>query len=61
MHFVSFIVALVLFIIAAYLFGWGLVKLHQDNRKARGLITGAFYVGLLVIIIPAILLGFFNL
>ena len=61
MYFVSFIVALVLFIIAACLFGWGLVRLHEDNQKARGLISSSFLVGLLVIIIPAILFGFFNL
>ncbi len=61
MHFVSFIVALVLFVIAACLFGMGLVKLHENNGKARGLISSAFIVGLFVIIVPAILFGFFNL
>jgi hypothetical protein len=61
MHLVSFIVALVLFIIAACLFGVGLVRLHEDNRNARGLISSAFIIGLFVIILPAILYGFFNL
>jgi len=61
MYFVSFIVGLVLFIIAACLFGRGLVRLYHDNRKARGLISGGFLVGLLVIIVPAILFGFFNM
>lgn len=61
MNFVSFIVALVLFIIAACLFGRGLVLVHEGNQKARGLISSSFLVGLLVIIIPAILFGFFNL
>ena len=62
MYFVNFIVALVLAIIAACLFGRGLVILHQGHRKkARTLITSGFAVGLLVIIVPAILFGFFNL
>jgi Na+/H+ antiporter NhaC len=61
MNFVSFIVALVLSIIAACLFGRGLVLLNEGNQKASGLISSSFLVGLLVIIIPAILFGFYNL
>ena len=61
MHFVSFIVALVLLVITTCLFVWGLVKLREDSREARNLICIAFMACLLVIIVPAILFGFFNL
>jgi hypothetical protein len=61
MYFVSFIVALVLFIIAACLFGRGLVRLYQGNQKARGLISSGFIVGLSGIVIVAIIFGFFNM
>jgi hypothetical protein len=61
MHFVSFIVAFVLILVAAVLFGRGLVRLYQDNQKARGLISSGFMVGLLGVVIAVILFGFFNL
>lgn len=60
MHFVSFIVTFVFILVAAILFGRGLVRLHQDNDKARGLISSGFMVGILGVIIATILFGFFN-
>lgn len=61
MFFITFIVALVVFLIAAIVFGRGLVKLYQDNRKARSYISSGFMVGLLGVIASAVIFGFFNL
>jgi len=61
MHFVSFIVVLVFILIAACLFGRGLVRLHQGNEKSRGLIASGFMVGVWGIVVAAILFGFFSL
>jgi hypothetical protein len=61
MHFISFIVAFVFILIAAVLFGRGLVRLYQDNGRARGLISSGFMVGLLGVVIAAVLFGFFNI
>jgi hypothetical protein len=62
MHFVTFIVAFVFILVAAILFGRGLVKLYQqNNQKARGLISSGFMVGLMGMLIAAIVFGFFNL
>ena len=61
MHFVTFIVAAIFFLIAAVLFGRGLVKLYRDDNKARGLIGSGFAVGLLGVIVAAVIFGFFSL
>lgn len=61
MHFVTFIVALVFILIAAVLFGRGLVKLYQGNGQSRGLIGSGFFIGLLGVVIAAIISGFFNI
>jgi hypothetical protein len=61
MHIVTFIVVFVFMIIAALIFGRGLVRLYQDNGRSRGLISSGFMVGLLGVIIGAITFGFFNL
>jgi hypothetical protein len=61
MHFVSFIVALVFILLAACLFGIGLVKLYQGNAKSRGFISSGFMVGVWGIVVAAILFGFFSL
>ena len=61
MHFVSFIVALVFILVAACLFGRGLVKLYQGNEKCRSLISSGFMVGVWGIVIATILFGFFSL
>lgn len=61
MHFVTFIVAAVFFLVAAVLFGRGLVKLYRDNNKARGLISSGFAVGLLGVVAAAVIFGFFSL
>ena len=61
MHYVSFIVVFIFILVAAILFGRGLVRLYQDNGRARGLISSGFMVGLLGVVIAAILFGFFSL
>ncbi|MBN1177200.1 MAG: hypothetical protein JXA51_05930 [Dehalococcoidales bacterium] len=61
MHFVTFIVAFVFFLIAAALFGRGLVRLYQNNQKARNLVSSGFMVGLMGIVIAAVIFGFFSL
>jgi len=48
-------------LIAAILFGRGLVRLYQDNRKARGLISSGFIAGLLGVVAAAIIFGFFSI
>jgi FtsH-binding integral membrane protein len=61
MHIVTFIVAALFIIIAAILFGLGLVRLYRDNDKARGLISSGFMVGLLGVVVAVVIFGFFNL
>ena len=61
MHLVTFIVAFVFILVAAILFGCGLVKLYQGNKGSRNLVSSGFMVGLLGVIISVILFGFFNL
>ena len=61
MYTVTTIVAVVFIVVAAILFGLGLVKLYQNNQKARGLISSGFFVGLLGVVISAIIFGFFSL
>jgi len=62
MHLVTFLVVLAFILVAAILFGLGLVKLHQNNnRQARGLISTGFMCGLLGIVVAVIIFGVFNL
>ena len=61
MHFVTFIVAVVFVLAAAVLFGCGLVRLYQKSRRAQGLISSGFMVGLLGVVVSVVLFGFFNL
>jgi hypothetical protein len=61
MHFVTFIVAFVFVLVAAILFGRGLVKLYQGNEQARSLISSGFMVGLWGVVIAAIIFGVFSL
>ena len=61
MHYVGFIVALVVILTAACLFGRGIVKLYRNSEKSRGLISSGFVVGLCGVIIATILFGFFSL
>jgi hypothetical protein len=61
MYFVSFILALVFILVAASLFGRGLVRIYQGNKRARGLISSGFMVGLLGVITTAIIFGVFSL
>jgi hypothetical protein len=61
MHLVTFIVVFVFILVAAILFGRGLVRLYQGNQSARGLISSGFMVGLLGVVIAAIIFGVFSL
>ena len=61
MHIVTFVVALIFFLIAATFFGYGLVQLFHQNQRARGTIGTGFITGLLGVVIAAILFGFFSL
>lgn len=58
----TFIVALVFILVAAILFGRGLVRIYQKNsERARGLVSSGFMVGLLGVVIAAIIFNVFNL
>lgn len=61
MQFVTFIIALVFFLVAAILFVRGLVRLYENNESARGLISSGFIVGLVGVVIAAVTFGFFSL
>ena len=61
MHLVTFIVVLVFILVAAILFGRGLVRMYQGNKRARGLMSSGFMIGLLGVLVGAIIFGFFNL
>lgn len=59
---VTFIVAIVLILLAAILFGSGLVRLYQNsNLRARGLMSTGFMFGLLGIVAAAIIFNIFNI
>jgi|GEM_PF-2372726 len=62
MFFVAFIVAFVLVLLAAILFGSGLVKIYQQNNaRARGIMSTGFVFGLLGIVAAAIIFNIFNI
>ena len=61
MHVVSFIVAFLFILVAAFIFGRGLVRLYQDSPRAQGLISSGFMVGVLGVLIATIIFGFFSL
>jgi hypothetical protein len=61
MFIVTFVIVAVLCLLAAILFGRGLVRLYQDNEAAHGLITSGFTVGIWGIVVAAVIFGFFNL
>jgi hypothetical protein len=61
MHLVTFIVVFIFILVAAILFGRGLVRLYQGNTKSRGLVSSGFMIGLLGVLVGAIIFGFFNL
>jgi FtsH-binding integral membrane protein len=61
MHLITFIIAFIFFLVAAIIFGLGLMSLHQKRARARGFISSGFMVGLLGVVIAAIVFGVFNL
>jgi hypothetical protein len=61
MHLITFFIVLFFVLLAVILFGSGLVNIYQGNRKARGLVSSGFMLGLLGVVIAAIVFGFFNL
>ena len=61
MHSVSFIVALIFFVIAAVFFCYGLAQLAKDKPQAQNTISTGFITGLMGILLATILFGFFSL
>ena len=61
MPFVTFIIAIVFFLVAAILFVRGLIRLYENNESARGLISSGFIIGLVGVVICAVTFGFFSL
>jgi hypothetical protein len=60
MYIVTFIVTLIILIIAAVTFGYGLIQLHNNNGKARTTMGTGFLIALAGIIVAAILSGAFS-
>lgn len=58
---VSFIIAFVLLLIGLLLFCLGLIRLYRDKPVAKGLITSGYIFGLVGVIAPAVIFGFFNI
>jgi len=61
MHTVTFIVALIFFLIAAIISGFALVQISKNEARARNTLTTGFSFWLFGIVIAAILFGFFSL
>jgi hypothetical protein len=61
MYIVTFIVTLIILIIAALVFGYGLIQLKKNNGRARTTMTTGFIIALAGIIIAAILSGAFSI
>ena len=60
MYIVTFIVSLIIFLIAAILFVYGLVQLHKNNGRARSTMGMGFIIGLVGIMVAAVLFGGFS-
>ncbi|MFC1986024.1 hypothetical protein ACFLWC_03420 [Chloroflexota bacterium] len=61
MHTVTFIVALIFFLIAAIISGFALVLISRNEARARNTLTTSFSFWLFGIALAAILFGFFSL
>ncbi len=61
MHTVTFIVALIFFVIAAAVFGYALAQLYRGDLRARNTMMTGFGIGLFGVVVAAILFGFFSL
>jgi len=61
MHTVTFIVALIFFLIAAIISGFALVQISKNKARARSTLTTGFSFWLFGIVLAAILFGFFSL
>jgi hypothetical protein len=58
----TFIVAIIFIIVAAILFGIGLVRLYKkSNLQARGIMSTGFIIGLVGIVIAAFIFNFGNI
>ena len=60
MPFVTFIVALVCFVVAAYVFYRGLLHLQAGKKQARGTMSAGFLIGIVGLLASVIIFGFFN-
>jgi hypothetical protein len=62
MYLVTFFAILAFTLVAAFIFGGGLVRLYQKHdRQARGLISTGFMIGLIGVVIAVIIFNVFNL
>jgi uncharacterized protein YacL len=61
MHTVTFIVALVFFLIAGIISGFALAQMSRNEARARNTLTTGFSFWLFGIVLAAILFGFFSL
>ena len=61
MYIVTFIVTVIILIIAALVFGYGLIQLKNENKKARTTMGTGFVIALAGIIVAAILSGAFSI
>ena len=61
MYIVTFIVSLIILIIAAVVFAYGLVQLHKNNGKARATMGTGFIIALAGIVVAAIISGAFSI
>jgi hypothetical protein len=57
---VTFVVALVLFLIAAAIFSLGLARLARNDPRAGDTLTAGFGIGLFGVVVAAIIFGFFG-
>ena len=57
---VTFIVYAVFFLVAAFIFGRGLVNIYRGKDNAHSLITAGLTIGVWGVFVAAVIFGFFN-
>jgi hypothetical protein len=60
-YFVTFAIVAVFVILAVIFWARGLVNLHREREKARGLLSTGFMIGVWGVVLAAIVWGFFNI
>ncbi|MDD5039425.1 MAG: hypothetical protein PHN78_08960 [Dehalococcoidales bacterium] len=61
MHTVTFVIALIFFLIAAIISGFAMVRISGDKANARSTLTAGFSFWLVGIVLASLLFGFFSL